>query len=232
MSICTPPLRRGRGHGFPRFATRTPGEHVGWVAGSGAPGSGAPHARRPGCGTAGTRVSRGWCLAVFSDPGRRGAVQTGMGWVLDVQGRSARAVSVRGRLSPLAQDRRSVLPRRAAQALVVQTVRPTVLRGVVRQRRRARNTPCHAGDRSALATRGTCCAGPSVLVRTVRSALVVRGRLLKDHSTHLTGSLGSTQTELGPLVGGESECLGGVGQQVGHLVVHRGNGHLVTNLLA
>ena len=55
-------------------------------------------------------------------------------------------------------------------------------------------------------------AGPSVLVRTVRSALVVRGRLLKDRSTHLTGSLGSTQTELGPLVGGESECLGGVGQ--------------------
>lgn len=38
------------------------------------------------------------------------------------------------------------------------------------------------------------------------------GRLLKDRSTHLTGSLGSTQTELGPLVGGESECLGGVGQ--------------------
>ena len=118
----------------------------------------------------GTRVSRGWCLASFPDPGRRGAVQTGMGWVLDVQGRSARAVSVRGRLSPLAQDRRSVLPRRAAQALVVQTVRPTVLRRVVRQRRRARNTPCHAGDRSALATRGTCCAGPSVLVRTVRPA--------------------------------------------------------------
>lgn len=127
---------------------------------------------------------------------------------------------------------RPTLPCRAAQALVVQTVRSTVLRGVVRQRRRARNTLCHAGDRSALATRGTCCAGPSVLVRTVRSALVVRGRLLKDRSTHLTGSLGSTQTELGPLVGGESECLGGVGQQVGHLVVHRGNGHLVTNLLA
>ena len=218
--------------GPPGSSPRTLGEHVGWVAGSRPLDSGAPHMVPPAAEQLGTRVSRGWCLASFPDPGRRGAVQTGMGWVLDVQGRSARAVSVRGRLSPLAQDRRSVLPRRAAQALVVQTVRPTVLRGVVRQRRRARNTPCHAGDRSALATRGTCCAGPSVLVRTARSALVVRGRLLKDRSTHLTGSLGSTQTELGPLVGGESECLGGVGQQVGHLVVHRGNGHLVTNLLA
>lgn len=218
--------------GPPGSSPRTLGEHVGWVAGSRPLDSGAPHMVPPAAEQLGTRVARGWCLASFPDPGRRGAVQTGMGWVLDVQGRSARAVSVRGRLSPLAQDRRSVLPRRAAQALVVQTVRPTVLRGVVRQRRRARNTPCHAGDRSALATRGTCCAGPSVLVRTVRSALVVRGRLLKDHSTHLTGPLGSTQTELGPLVGGESECLGGVGQQVGHLVVHRGNGHLVTNLLA
>ena len=218
--------------GPPGSSPRTLGEHVGWVAGSRPLDSGAPHMVPPAAEQLGTRVSRGWCLASFPDPGRRGAVQTGMGWVLDVQGRSARAVSVRGRLSPLAQDRRSVLPRRAAQALVVQTVRPTVLRRVVRQRRRARNTPCHAGDRSALATRGTCCAGPSVLVRTVRSALVVRGRLLKDRSTHLTGSLGSTQTELGPLVGGESECLGGVGQQVGHLVVHRGNGHLVTNLLA
>lgn len=198
--------------GPPGSSPRTLGEHVGWVAGSRPLDSGAPHMVPPAAEQLGTRVSRGWCLASFPDPGRRGAVQTGMGWVLDVQGRSARAVSVRGRLSPLAQDRRSVLPRRAAQALVVQTVRPTVLRGVVRQRRRARNTPCHAGDRSALATRGTCCAGPSVLVRTVRSALVVRGRLLKDRSTHLTGSLGSTQTELGPLVGGESECLGGVGQ--------------------
>ena len=218
--------------GPPGSSPRTLGEHVGWVAGSRPLDSGAPHMVPPAAEQLGTRVSRGWCLASFPDPGRRGAVQTGMGWVLDVQGRSARAVSVRGRLSPLAQDRRSVLPRRAAQALVVQTVRSTVLRGVVRQRRRARNTPCHAGDRSALATRGTCCAGPSVLVRTVRSALVVRGRLLKDRSTHLTGSLGSTQTELGPLVGGESKCLGGVGQQVGHLVVHRSNGHLVTNLLA
>ena len=162
--------------GPPGSSPRTLGEHVGWVAGSRPLDSGAPHMVPPAAEQLGTRVSRGWCLASFPDPERRGAVQTGMGWVLDVQGRSARAVSVRGRLSPLAQDRRSVLPRRAAQALVVQTVRPTVLRGVVRQRRRARNTPCHAGDRSALATRGTCCAGPSVLVRTVRSALVVRGR--------------------------------------------------------
>lgn len=149
--------------GPPGSSPRTLGEHVGWVAGSRPLDSGAPHMVPPAAEQLGTRVSRGWCLASFPDPGRRGAVQTGMGWVLDVQGRSARAVSVRGRLSPLAQDRRSVLPRRAAQALVVQTVRPTVLRGVVRQRRRARNTPATQGTgqhllRGVLAVLGRQCS--------------------------------------------------------------------------
>lgn len=97
------------------------------------------------------------------------------------------------------------------------------LRGAVGQRspRVVEYTPC-----------GVVRCSPCETVRSTLAAWGVRQRSPRPRSTHLTGSLGSTQTELGPLVGGESECLGGVGQQVGHLVVHRGNGHLVTNLLA
>lgn|GEM_PF-5856810 len=71
-----------------------------------------------------------------------------------------------------------LLPRRVAQVLVVQTVRPTVLRGVVRQRSSREEYPATQGTGQhllrrvlAVATQGTCSAGPSVLVRTVRSAL-------------------------------------------------------------
>ena len=101
----------------------------------------------PGCGTAGNASVS--CLALgrfLPDPGRRGAVQTGMGWVPDAQGRSARAVSVRGRstrrVGPFV---RSSCGNRLAAC--TQTARSALA---------ARGCPsaCRAGDRSALAVQG------------------------------------------------------------------------------
>ena len=89
--------------------------------------------------------------------------------------------------------------------------RPAACTQTVRSALAARGCPsaCRAGDRSALAAQGRA----SVLAQ-VRPpfGFIARAHPFRVRSTHLTGSLGSTQTELGPLVGGESECLGGVGQ--------------------
>ena len=145
--------------GPPGSSPRTLGEHVGWVAGSGPPDSGTPHMVSPAVEQPGTRVSRAGCLASFPDPGRRGAVQTGMGWVPDAQGRSALAVSVRSRLSALAVWGRSfdlaagivrqraprpsvrLLPRGAVQALAARGIVQHLLRRVVRQCS-PRSRPC------------------------------------------------------------------------------------------
>ena len=163
-----------------------------------------------------------------------GSCMSGHGWVPDAQGRSARAASVRGRSAR--RTGRFVQPGCGNRpAACAQTAPALAAQGCPSTRRAdrssnraawgrpsafvARGIPCHAGDRPALAAQSTCsCYAGYSQCRAVStrpdSPLSARPGAVRsgDRSTHLTGSLGSTQTELGPLVGGESECLGGVGQ--------------------
>ena len=189
--------------GPPGSSPRTLGEHVGWAAGSRPLDSGAPHMVPPAAEQLGTRVSRAWHLAGFSRiPG--GEEPCKRAWV---------GCQMRKAVQHLLVCAKSSVSTRRVGPFVRSSCgnRPAACTQTVRSALAARGCPsaCRAGDRSALAAQGRA----SVLAQ-VRPpfGFIARAHPFRVRSTHLTGSLGSTQTELGPLVGGESECLGGVGQ--------------------